>query len=40
MSYRDRLATYERIKAEIAKTAKSAQEYEKRIKALANKLRI
>jgi hypothetical protein len=33
-------AVYERIKAEIARTAKSAEEYERRIKALAKKLRI
>lgn len=29
---------YERIKAEIARTAKSQEEYEKRIKALQKKL--
>ena len=33
-------SAYERIKAEIARTAKSAEEYEKRIKALQRKLRI
>ena len=31
---------YERIKAEIARTAKSAEEYERRVKALAKKLKI
>ena len=31
---------YERIKAEIARTAKSHKEYEKRIKALMRKLKI
>ena len=31
---------YERVKAEIARTAKSAEEYEKRIKALQRKLKI
>ena len=31
---------YEHIKAEIARTAKSAEEYEKRIKALTRKLKI
>ena len=31
---------YERIKAEIARTAKSAEEYERRVKALARKLKI
>lgn len=31
---------YERIKAKIARTAKSAKEYEKRIKALQRKLKI
>jgi len=33
-------ATYERIKAEIARTAKTPQEYERRVRALARKLRI
>lgn len=36
----NRYAVYERIKAEIARTAKSAEEYEKRIRALAKKLGI
>ena len=33
-------STYEKLKAEIARTAKTSQEYEKRIRALANKLKI
>ena len=33
-------AQYERIKAEIARTAKTPQEYEKRIKELARKMKI
>lgn len=36
----NKYAVYERIKAEIARTAKTPQEYEKRIKALAEKLKI
>ena len=36
----NKYAVYERIKAEIARTAKSAEEYEKRIKALQRKLKI
>ena len=36
----NKYAVYERIKAEIARTAKSAKEYEKRIKALQRKLKI
>ena len=36
----NKYAVYERIKAEIARTAKLAEEYEKRIKALAKKLKI
>ena len=36
----NKYAVYERIKAEITRTAKSAQEYEKRIKALQRKLKI
>ena len=36
----NRYQIYERIKAEIARTAKSAEEYEKRVKALARKLKI
>ena len=35
-----RYQIYERIKAEIARTAKSPEEYEKRIKALQRKLNI
>ena len=31
---------YERIKAEIARTAKTPEEYERRVKALARKLKI
>lgn len=40
MTYRERLAIYEAKKAEIAKTAKTPEEYEKRIKALARRLNI
>lgn len=36
----NKYALYERIKAEIARTAKSHKEYEKRIKALQRKLKI
>ena len=36
----NRYAVYERIKAEIARTVKTAEEYEKRIKALQRKLNI
>ena len=36
----NKYAVYERIKAEIALTAKSPEEYEKRIKALMRKLKI
>lgn len=36
----NRYQIYERIKAEIARTAKSQEEYEKRVKALARKLKI
>lgn len=36
----NRYAVYERIKAEIARTAKTSEEYENRIKALQKKLRI
>lgn len=36
----NKYAVYECIKAEIARTAKSAEEYERRIKALARKLKI
>lgn len=40
MTYRDRLAVYEQKKQEIARTAKTPQEYERRIQALAKKLNI
>jgi hypothetical protein len=40
MTYRDRLAIYEQKKQEIARTAKTQEEYERRIKALAKKLNI
>ena len=33
-------STYEKQKAEIARTAKTPQEYEKRVRALAEKLKI
>ena len=36
----DRYKIYERIKADIARTAKTPQEYEKRIKELQRKLKI
>ena len=36
----NRYQIYERIKAEIARTAKTPEEYEKRIKALVMKLKI
>ena len=36
----NKYAVYERTKAEIARTAKSAEEYERRVKALARKLKI
>ena len=36
----NKYALYERIKAEIARTAKSPKEYERRVKALARKLKI
>lgn len=36
----NKYAVYERIKAEISRTAKSAEEYERRVKALAKKLKI
>lgn len=39
-SYRSRLAYYESVKAEIARTAKTPEEYERRIKALAKKLNL
>lgn len=36
----NKYTTYERIKAEIARTAKTPQEYERRVRALAMKLGI
>ena len=36
----NKYAVYERIKAEIARTAKTPEEYGRRVKALAKKLRI
>ena len=36
----NKYAVYERIKAEIERTAKSQEEYERRIKALQKKLKI
>ena len=36
----NRYQIYERIKAEIARTAKSTEEYERKVKALAKKLKI
>lgn len=39
-SYKSRLLCYERIKKEIERTAKTPLEYEKRIRALANKLKL
>ena len=36
----NRYQIYERIKAEIARTAKTSEEYERRVKALAKKLKI
>ena len=36
----NKYSVYERIKAEIARTAKSPEEYERRVKALAKKLKI
>ena len=40
MTYNDRLAIFESQKAQIAKEAKTPQEYERRIKALAKRLNI
>ena len=40
MTYNRRLMLYEQLKAKIAKEAKTQKEYEKRIKALAEKLKI
>ena len=36
----NKYAVYERIKAEIARTAKSVEEYQRRVKALTKKLKI
>ena len=36
----NRYQIYERIKAEIARTAKTPEEYERRVKALAKKLKL
>mgnify|MGYP003291414605 CR=1 FL=1 len=36
----NKYAVYEQIKAEIARTAKTPEEYERRIKALQKKLKI
>lgn len=36
----NRYQIYERIKAEIARTSKTPEEYERRVKALAKKLKI
>jgi hypothetical protein len=36
----NKYAVYERIKAQIAQTAKTPEEYERRIKALSRKLNI
>lgn len=36
----NKYAVYERIKAEIARTAKTPEEYERRLNALRKKLRI
>lgn len=36
----NKYAVYERIKEKIARTAKSAEEYQRRVKALARKLKI
>ena len=36
----NKYAVYERIKAEIVRTAKTPEEYERRVEALAKKLKI
>ena len=36
----NKYALYERIKVEIARTAKTPEEYERRVKSLAKKLKI
>ena len=38
MTYEERMTIYNRIKNQIANEAKTPQEYEKRVKALAKKL--
>lgn len=38
MTYGERMTIYNRIKKQIANEAKTPQEYEKRVKALAKKL--
>lgn len=40
MRYEQRLVIYEQKKREIARTAKTPEEYERRIRALAKKLNI
>lgn len=40
MAKMNKYELYERIKAEIARTAKSPEEYERRVKSLARKLKI
>lgn len=40
MTYNERLAIYEQKKREIARTAKTPEEYERRVRALAKKLKI
>ena len=40
MSYSERLRLYEEKKREIARTSKSPEEYERRIRALAKKLNV
>jgi hypothetical protein len=40
MTYNERLSLFESKKAQIAKDAKTPQEYEKRVKALAKRLNI
>ena len=36
----DKYSKYEKLKAEIARTAKTSAEYEKRVRALAEKMKI
>lgn len=40
LTYQQRLALYEQKKAEIARTARTSEEYERRVKALARKLNV